>query len=207
VEQIQNRKTIRGRTHYLVLWKGQSSSNDSWEPVEHLTNCAERLAEYEAAAPRRPKARRAATQQTQARGGAPSAPSAPPSPLPSPPTGWSLGAWAQPAVGDAVLYWWLEACWQRGRVARLAMRAPFTHVVRYRRPAAAFTGEFDTLLDTASYNVRWARLVTTSADPRPKSALPSAFDRAGSKRREEASLASDSDAARASVALDRNQRI
>ncbi len=35
----------------------------------------------------------------------------------------------------------------------------------------------------------------------------SAFDRAGSKRREEASLASDSDAARASVAPVRRQRI
>ena len=207
VEQILNRKTIRGRTHYLVRWKGQSSADDSWEPVEHLTNCAERLAEYEAAAPRRPKARRAATRQTQARGGTSSAPSAPPSPLPSPPAGWSLGAWAPPAVGDAVLYWWPEAGWQRGRVARLATRAPFTHVVRYRRPAAAFTGEVDTLLDPASYNVRWALLVTTSADPRPPSALPSAFDRAGSKGREEASLASDSDAARASVAPVRSQRI
>ncbi len=37
VEQILNRKTIRGRTHYLVQWKGQSSADDSWEPVEHLT--------------------------------------------------------------------------------------------------------------------------------------------------------------------------
>ncbi len=35
----------------------------------------------------------------------------------------------------------------------------------------------------------------------------SAFDRAGSTRREEASLASDSDAARASVAPGLNQRI
>jgi hypothetical protein len=44
------------------------------------------------------------------------APSTAPYPLPSPPAGWSLGAWARPAIGDAVLYWWPEAGWQRGRV-------------------------------------------------------------------------------------------
>ncbi len=53
---------------------GESSADVSWELVEHLTNCMERLAEYEAAA----MACRAATRQTQARGDASSAPSNPP---------------------------------------------------------------------------------------------------------------------------------
>ncbi len=74
-----NCTTIRGLNHYLVLWKDQSLADDWWELVEHLTSCAERIAEYEAAAPRKPKARRAATWKAQARVGALSAPSIPPS--------------------------------------------------------------------------------------------------------------------------------
>ena len=59
VEQLLNRRTRRGRTYYLVRWQGHASAEDSWEPVEHLAHCPERVAEYEAAAPLRPKARRA----------------------------------------------------------------------------------------------------------------------------------------------------
>ena len=39
-----------------MRWQGHSSADDSWEPVEHLAHCPERVAEYEAAPPRRPKA-------------------------------------------------------------------------------------------------------------------------------------------------------
>ncbi len=47
VEQLLNRKQIRGCTNYLLRWKGQAPAEDSWEPVEHLTNCAaERIADY-----------------------------------------------------------------------------------------------------------------------------------------------------------------
>ena len=44
-----------------MRWQGpgHASAADSWEPAEHLANCQERVAEYEAAAPRRPKALRA----------------------------------------------------------------------------------------------------------------------------------------------------
>ncbi len=51
VKQLLNRQTICCCTHYLVQWQGQDPTADSWEPVEHLTNCSERIAEYEAAAP------------------------------------------------------------------------------------------------------------------------------------------------------------
>ena len=68
VEQLLNRKTLRGRTFYLVRWQGHASADDSWEPVEHLVHCPERVAEYKAAAPRRPKAIRA---QQRAGGSAP----------------------------------------------------------------------------------------------------------------------------------------
>ena len=56
MEQLLNRKTLRGRTYYLVRWQGHASADDSWDPMEHLTHCLERVAKYEAAAPLRPKA-------------------------------------------------------------------------------------------------------------------------------------------------------
>jgi hypothetical protein len=58
VEQLLNRKTLRGQTYYLVRWPGQghdlAASEDSWEPAEHLAHCPERVAEYAAACGRRP---------------------------------------------------------------------------------------------------------------------------------------------------------
>ena len=79
VAQLLNRKTIRGRMHYLVRWQGHDSADDSWEPVEHLTNCADRIAEYEAAAPRRQRAKRHLPPQSSR------APSTPPPPGPASP--------------------------------------------------------------------------------------------------------------------------
>ena len=162
VAQLLNRKVLRGRTYYLVRWQGHASADDSWEPVEHLTNCPERLAEYEAAAPRRPKARRTA-RSGGADPAAPPPPAPPPptvfSPPPRPPPGWAVGPLGSPLVGASILYWWPEEGWQLGVVARLCTRAPFSHVVRYRRATAAFAGEVDTLLDAPSYGSRWVLLV------------------------------------------------
>ena len=62
-------------------------------------------------------------------------------------------------LGSALLYWWPDEGWQLGRVRRRSRKAPFTHVVGYRFPAAAFTGEVDSLLDEASYGSRWVPLV------------------------------------------------
>ena len=33
VEQLLNRKTVRCRTYYLVLWQGHASEVDSWEAL------------------------------------------------------------------------------------------------------------------------------------------------------------------------------
>ena len=60
-----------------------------------------------------------------------------------------------PALGAAILYWWPDDGWQRGAVARICKRAPFSHIVRYRRPTAAFAGDVATLLDAPSYGIRW----------------------------------------------------
>ena len=74
-----------------------------------------------------------------------------------------VGPVGPPAVGASLLYWWPEVGWQLGRVARLSKRAPFSHVVRYRRPAATFAGDVDTLLDTPSYGTRWVLLAPARA--------------------------------------------
>jgi hypothetical protein len=162
VEQLLNRKTLRGRTYYLVRWQGHASVDDSWEPAEHLAHCPERVAEYEAAAPRRPSARRAA-----ARGLPPSGDPVPPGPplaappeptAPRAPAGWVVAPAGPPALGAAILYWWPDDGWQRGAVARICKRAPFSHIVRYRRPTAAFAGDVATLLDAPSYGIRWVLL-------------------------------------------------
>jgi hypothetical protein len=50
-------------------------------------------------------------------------------------------------------------------VVRVVRRAPFTHVVRYRRSDASFTGDVDTLLDAASHGSRWVRLVRSLIGP------------------------------------------
>ena len=157
VEQLLNRRILHGRTHYLVRWQGHDSTADSWEPVEHLTNCPERIAEYEAAAPRRPRTLRKAD-----RGGAGPAAEAVPGPEHAPPLaprGWTVVPEGPVIPGAALLYWWPGEGWQLGHVARPTSRGPFSHVVRYRRPAASFTGDVDTLLDSSSYGRRWVLLV------------------------------------------------
>jgi hypothetical protein len=170
VEQLLNRKTLRGRTYYLVRWQGHTSADDSWEPVEHLTHCPERVAEYEAAAPRRPAARRHASRGGTARpaGPGPSAPQpvAPPEPTaPQAPLGWAVAPAGPPTLGAKVLYWWPDDGWQRGVVARRCKKAPFSHIVRYRRPTAAFAGDVPTLLDAPSYGARWVLLSAAAALP------------------------------------------
>jgi hypothetical protein len=46
VEGILKHKRIKGKTHLLVPWKDQPTTEDSWEPVEHLTHAKEALAGY-----------------------------------------------------------------------------------------------------------------------------------------------------------------
>ena len=45
VEQIIDSKFIKGKSFYLLRWKGYDSSNDTWEPAENL-QCPEILAKY-----------------------------------------------------------------------------------------------------------------------------------------------------------------
>jgi hypothetical protein len=133
VEQLLNCTTRRCRTYYLVRWQGHASAEDSWEPVKHLAHCPERVAKYEAAAPRRPRARWA---QQRGLGLSPlaaqplPAPAPPAPPPPAPPPVWAVAAQAGPLGRDAaILYWWPDKGWQLARVRRLSRTDPFTHRV------------------------------------------------------------------------------
>ena len=91
---------------------------------------------------------------------APPAPPPPPAATPPspPPPGWAVAAAGPPPdLGSAILYWWPDEGWHLGHLRRRCGRAPFTHVVGYRTPTAAFAGEVDTvtLLDPATYGLRW----------------------------------------------------
>ena len=57
-EAVLNHKLIglSSRVHYLVHWQGYQSSEDTWEPAEHLRGCV-LLTEYEQARLRREAAR------------------------------------------------------------------------------------------------------------------------------------------------------
>uniref|UniRef100_A0A8C3JRK3 Chromo domain-containing protein n=1 Tax=Calidris pygmaea TaxID=425635 RepID=A0A8C3JRK3_9CHAR len=35
---VDKRKNKKGKTEYLVRWKGYDSEDDTWEPEQHLVN-------------------------------------------------------------------------------------------------------------------------------------------------------------------------
>jgi hypothetical protein len=59
VELLLNRRLVRGVMRYLVRWRGHTSADDEWLRAEELEHCPEKVAEYDATAPRRRAARRA----------------------------------------------------------------------------------------------------------------------------------------------------
>ena len=153
----------------LVRWAGADASADTWEPLENLTHCDDAVRAFE-----------------QARGVTLPRPAlAPPSqglggvPLPAAPPGFEVDAAAPLAddaalVGRRILYWWPDdGGWQLGEVAKFGARAPFSHVVAYKRRTSSLRGTADTLLDRPSYGQRWVLL-----SPAPSSGLsPSSASR------------------------------
>lgn len=43
---VDRRKNKKGKTEYLVRWKGYESEDDTWEPEQHLVNCEECIDEF-----------------------------------------------------------------------------------------------------------------------------------------------------------------
>ncbi|XP_055964463.1 chromodomain Y-like protein [Sorex fumeus] len=43
---VDKRKNKKGRTEYLVRWKGYCSEDDTWEPEQHLVNCEEFIHDF-----------------------------------------------------------------------------------------------------------------------------------------------------------------
>jgi len=47
VEQILNKRKVRGKDKYLVHWKGFMAESDTWEGRENLENAKEVITEFE----------------------------------------------------------------------------------------------------------------------------------------------------------------
>ncbi len=47
VEKILEKKKIQNKTYYFVKWKGYDYSQSTWEPIDNLLNCNEKISEYE----------------------------------------------------------------------------------------------------------------------------------------------------------------
>jgi hypothetical protein len=47
VEKILEKKNIQNKTYYFVKWKGYDYSQSTWEPIDNLLNCDEKISEYE----------------------------------------------------------------------------------------------------------------------------------------------------------------
>jgi hypothetical protein len=162
VELLFYRTEKRGVKHYLVRWWGHTSADDEWLRAEELTHCLEKVAEYDAAAPRRHAARRA----DPAAGPAAAQPAAPAPGLAAahlgPPAGFRLAAASEvltgtALVGQTVLYRWPVDSWVRGTVAGRSRTPGFSHVVRYGRTSALGSVMVPLLLDAASHDPtgRW----------------------------------------------------
>jgi hypothetical protein len=162
VELLLNRKEVRGVTHYLVRWRGHSSAEDEWLRAADLGHCPEKVAEYEAAAPRRRAALRG---QVGPRPDTPAPPPGDPAPLRAP-SGFRLAGPGEVCGGAAlansqVLYLWPADGWLQGRVRRVCKRPGFSHVVGYPASSRLGAAEVETLLDKASHGPtgRWHLLV------------------------------------------------
>ena len=47
VEKILEKKKKENKIYYFVKWKGYDYSQSTWEPIENLLNCDEKILEYE----------------------------------------------------------------------------------------------------------------------------------------------------------------
>ena len=55
VEEIVNSRTVKGVVQYRVRWAGCTKFKDTWETIDHLDNCADKLQEFRQKFPRKPR--------------------------------------------------------------------------------------------------------------------------------------------------------
>lgn len=46
VKQILDHKQVSGKPYYLVKWRGYDTSENTWEPIENLMGCHQRVQQY-----------------------------------------------------------------------------------------------------------------------------------------------------------------
>ena len=64
VAAILDSKLVRNKLYYLVDWLGYSPSDRTWEPVEHVANAQDLLAEFHRKYPDKPGPTSAPTRST-----------------------------------------------------------------------------------------------------------------------------------------------
>lgn len=62
VDRVLDSKKTRGRVYYLVRWTGYGPNDDSWEPIENLSNAREAVLQFHREHPSKPRAPRGHTQ-------------------------------------------------------------------------------------------------------------------------------------------------
>ena len=55
VEEIVNSRTLKGVVQYRVRWVGCTEFEDTWETIDHLDNCPEKLKELRQKFHRKPR--------------------------------------------------------------------------------------------------------------------------------------------------------
>jgi hypothetical protein len=150
VELLLNCKEILWVLHYLVRWCCHTSADDEWLLAAELAHCQERVAENDAAAPRRQRARGTARKSAVPAGGVAAA--APPVAA----AGFRLATTAEvlagaALVGRSILYRWPVQGWVLGKVVWVSRAAGFSHVVCYAWGSALSVGVAASLLDAPSH--------------------------------------------------------
>ena len=46
VEAILQKRRQAGKTQYLIKWEGYDESDNTWEPIENLAGCEDRIADF-----------------------------------------------------------------------------------------------------------------------------------------------------------------
>ena len=55
VEEIVNSRTVKGVVQYRVRWAGCTQFEDTWETIDHLYNCTEKLTDFRQKFLRKPR--------------------------------------------------------------------------------------------------------------------------------------------------------